>query len=141
MDRTIHILGRHEGNDINITTAILTIDNIALDEGGDYMCMASNRAGDDSSIATIFIEPIITIADDIFTTNGSSIEFECEADGIPSPNVTWQRYDENGNFTTVSLSRTYNITPVMFGDEGDYQCVATSDAGSTSQTATLTSMY
>ena len=103
------------------------------------MCMVTNRAGDDSSIATIFIVPIITRADDILTTNGSSVEFVCEADGIPTPNVTWQRY-ENGNFITVSLDRTYNITPVMFGDEGDYQCVATSDAGSTSEIATLTSM-
>ena len=103
------------------------------------MCMVTNRAGDDSSIATIFIVPIITRVDDILTTNGSSVEFVCEADGIPTPNVTWQRY-ENGNFITVSLDRTYNITPVMFGDEGDYQCVATSVAGSTSEIATLTSM-
>ena len=125
--------------EINVTTATLTISSITVDEGGDYMCIVTNAAGSGSTIATIFIEPIITRVDDILTRNGSSVEFVCEADGIPSPEVMWQRL-ENGSYTTVSESRTYNITPVVFGDEGNYLCVATSDAGTASQIATLTSM-
>ena len=126
----------HEGMEINETTTTLTITGITVDEGGDYMCIVTNAAGSGS---TIFIEPIITRADDILTRNGSSVKFVCEADGIPLPGITWQRL-ENGSYTTVSESGAYHITPVVFGDEGDYLCVAISDAGTASEIATLTSI-
>lgn len=130
---------QHEGIPINVTTASLTIPNISVSEGGDYMCTVSNTAGSGRFTATVFIQPIIAAIDDIFTTNGSSIEFVCEVNGIPTPNVTWERVTVDGTLT-VSLTNVYNITPVEFGDEGDYQCVATSHAGNASEIATLTSM-
>jgi hypothetical protein len=127
-----------EAMPINVTTPSLVLSDITISEGGNYMCIVNNTAGEGSATATVFIRPIITSAEDILTTNGSSVEFVCEADGIPSPNVTWQRIGDSSN-TTVSTSSTYVISPAVFGDEGDYQCVATSDVGTATQRATLTS--
>ena len=104
------------------------------------MCTVSNSAGADSAIAIIFIRPTIVAIDDILTTNGSLVEFTCEAGGIPTPNVSWERVEVGSN-TTVSINSSYTITSAVFGNEGDYRCVATSSAGTTSEIATLISMF
>ena len=129
----------HQARPINVTTASLTIPNISISEGGDYRCIVNNAAGDGSAIATVFIRPTIAALDDVLITNGSSVEFTCEADGIPTPGVSWERIAD-GNNTIVSTNSTYTITSATFGDEGNYQCVATSSAGTTSEIATLISM-
>ena len=130
----------HEGESINVTTASLLISDISVSEGGDYRCRVTNDAGEGLDMVTVFIRPVITSAEDILTTNGSSIEFVCESEGIPGPNVIWQRIQDNTT-SDVSSNSTYSIATVRFGDEGDYQCVATSDSGTASETATLTSTY
>ena len=104
------------------------------------MCVVTNAAGEGSAMVTLFIQPIITSAEDIFTANGTEVEFVCEADGIPSPNATWERIGESGN-TTVSSSSTFSLSPAVFGDEGDYQCVVMSTSGTATETATLTSTF
>ena len=131
---------QREGVAINVTTATLVIPSITISEGGDHMCVVTNAAGEGSAIVTVLIRPIITSAEDIFTVNGTEVEFVCEADGIPSPNVTWERIGEGGN-TTVSNSNTFSLSPAVFGDEGDYQCVAKSTTGTATETARLTSRF
>ena len=130
----------HEARTINVTGVSLPLSNISVSEGGNYKCTVNNTAGNGSDIGTVFIQPIIATVDDILTTNGSFIELTCEADGIPTPNVTWQRIEDDSN-ATVSINSTYTITSAEFGDEGDYVCVATSSAGTTSEIATLISVY
>lgn len=130
----------HEAMPINVTTASLTISNISVSEGGNYTCIVNNTAGNGRFTATVFIQPTIATIEDIRTTNGSSVEFTCEADGNPTPNVTWERVEIYSN-TSVSTNNVYSITPAVFGDEGDYQCVATSDAGNATEIATLISMH
>ena len=129
----------HEGTLLNVTDTSFTISNITISDGGEYTCIARNVAGSGRASATLNILPrILTPPEDVFTTNGSSIAFMCEAEGFPTPNVTWQRVQMG--FETVSLDRVYNITPVVFGDEGNYMCVATSDFGDVSAPVILTSM-
>ena len=130
---------RREGTPLNVTTPTLVVSNISVSEGGDYMCIVSNTAGEGSEVVTVLIRPIIFSAEDILTTNGTEVEFVCETDGLPFPNVTWERVGEGEN-TTVEVSSTYVLSPAVFGDEGDYQCVAVSIAGYATQIATLTSM-
>lgn len=130
---------QHETMPINVTTAFLTIPSISVSEGGDYICTVRNTAGSGRFTSTVFIQPTIEAIEDIYTTNGSSIEFVCEVNGIPTPNVTWERVTVD-EIVTVSSTNVYNISPVEFGDEGDYQCVATSLAGNASVIATLIRM-
>ena len=131
---------QREGVSINVTEDTLVISSITTSEGGDHTCIVSNTAGQGSAIVTMFIRPIITSAEDILTTNGTDIEFVCEADGIPSPIVTWERVGDAGN-TTVSENTNFALSPAVFGSEGDYQCVAVSTTGRATQTATLTSTF
>lgn len=91
--------------------------------GGVYTCTVSNAAGTDSASTTLYVEPFINMPlnDHTLTTNGSSIDINCDIAGFPTPNISW--VDALG--LEVSNSSQLHLDPVMFGDEGLYTCVLT----------------
>ncbi len=99
---------------------------IAIDSsyGGNYTCTVSNAAGTDSSSTTLYIAPYIVTPLDkqMFTINGSNVIIFCNASGFPIPSISW--LDALG--LEVSTTSLLQFDPVIFGDEGVYQCVATS---------------
>ena len=106
--------------------SILSISSInATKHGGIYTCLVTNAAGNSSNITTLNVQPIILIqpVSQIFTSNGSNEQLVCQAEAFPSPTYTWIRLDgEDPGVNTPILS----FTPVMFGDEGTYQCIVKS---------------
>lgn len=113
-------------NSILSTSAAITIENVTVADGGDYICTVSNAAGMDTATAMLFIRPrITTLPVDMQTNNGSVVEFTCEAEGFPTPNITWERVETDTN-TTLNTTGFLTFSPAEFGDEGSYQCVATS---------------
>ena len=116
----------HIGTSLNVATSTLTIVDISVAGGNDYRCTVSNAAGTERTNATVFIRPIITAPpEDVLTTNGSIVNFTCTAEGFPSPNIPWERIESDMN-TTVGNGSVYTFSPAVFGDEGEYQCVAAS---------------
>ena len=105
------------GND-----SVLNLMNIDASHGGDYICIVSNAAGTDSATATLFVTPYIVtpLNAQVLTTNGSSVNLNCDSAGFPAPNVTWT----NALGDEVSNSSQLDFDPVIFGDEGLYQCTA-----------------
>ena len=124
------------------TALILTRPNVMAADGGAYTCMASNAAGMDTAVTSVFISPyFITQPQDVGAIDGAMVTLTCEAEGFPSPSYQWSgtnavRADVLGQTSTML---TFN--PLMFGDEGDYFCTAMSTNGDPeqSETATLTS--
>ena len=112
----------------NETSENLTLSDVNITDGGDYTCVASNSAGNGNATATLYIMPqIIEGPMDIFTQNGSVVNFTCFAVGIPTPLYSWEK--SNGTaFVSVDMATDSSLefSPVEFGDEGTYQCVATS---------------
>ena len=116
----------HNNSFLTFESATITIENVTVADGGDYMCTVSNAAGVDNATATLFIRPrITTLPVDIQTDNDSVVEFICEAEGFPTPNITWERVETATN-TTLNTTGFLTFSPAVFGDEGTYQCVATS---------------
>ena len=105
------------GND-----SVLNLMNIDASDGGDYTCIVSNAAGTDSATATLFVTPYIVtpLNAQVLTTNGSNVNLNCDSAGFPVPNVTWT----NALGDEVSSSAQLDFSPVVFGDEGLYQCTA-----------------
>ena len=103
----------------------LDVTNIDASSGGTYTCLVSNAAGNDSASTTLYVAPYIVtpLEEQTLTTNGSSVNISCDADGFPSPTVNWV---DMMNFE-VSNKSLLHLNPVMFGDEGLYRCVATAD--------------
>ena len=107
----------------NGTTLVVT--NIDASSGGNYTCSVSNAAGNDSASTTLYVAPyiVIPLEEQTLTTNGSNVNISCDAAGFPSPTVIWVDMTEQ----RVSNTPLLQFSPVMFGDEGVYRCVATVD--------------
>ena len=133
-------------NLVNETDAILIVSNITAMNGGNYTCVVTNTAGNDSATAVLYVEPIIvTQPTDILTRNGTVVNFTCAAESFPDPAVyQWEKYNETtGSFYTVSNGSVLEFTPAVFGDEGSYRCVASlpgTSRNATSNLAVLTGM-
>ena len=108
------------GND-----SMLEVMDIDASSGGVYTCTVSNAAGSDSASTTLYVAPYIVtpLEEQILTTDGSNVNISCDADGFPSPTVSWV---DMTNAEVVNMS-LLEFSPVMFGDEGLYRCVATAE--------------
>ena len=123
----------------NETSMDLILPSVTAENGGTYTCSVTNAAGSDTYTTYVFISPMITLDPvSVNTTNGANeISFTCNAAGFPEPSFVWMR---EGDSLPLSDTTTLTISPVVFGDEGLYYCVATSNGLSVeSEQATLSS--
>lgn len=137
-------------------SSTLTISNITVADGGSYICIAANEAGESEASAVLYVQPYITEQPvDLLATNGSSGSITCMAEAFPAPMLHWERlnemvYEISGSgsgvnsgsgietsplelmmqYDTVSEGGVLEFDPVLFGDEGVYRCVASIHVGS-----------
>ena len=134
------------GSDLmNETDTTLIVSNISAMNGGNYTCVVSNAADNDSATAVLHVEPIIvTQPTDILTRNGTVVSFTCAAESFPNPVYQWEKYNETtATFDTVMDGPVLQFTPAVFGDEGNYRCVASlqgTSRNATSDQSVLTGM-
>ena len=118
----------------------LVLPSVEGSDGGMYTCVVSNAAGSDNVSTLLYVSPyFITQPVDMLTTNGSSITLLCTAGAFPSPEIHWARADGEIRDEIDTDMPTLLIDSVMFGDEGDYFCIASSqNLTKSSSSATLT---
>ena len=63
--------------------------------------------------------------------------FTCNATGIPSPFIIWERPDSRMPSTAQVIGSTLTIADVGNKDSGVYRCTASNTEGSASATAQL----
>ncbi|TGZ46957.1 Basement membrane-specific heparan sulfate proteoglycan core protein [Temnothorax longispinosus] len=124
---------------------LLRLSNITANDGGAYICSASNEVGATSIIAHIEVQsmPVITILpkDGILNVKrGSRVRLTCSASGYPQPNVAWSKHvngitihDTYSRAAATPLSAVYEIFSVSLDDEGSYTCQATNTVGITEE--------
>ena len=111
--------------------SVLSISNVnATEDGGEYRCVVSNAAGNDSDNATLNVRPVITVQpiETLLTSNGSSEQLVCVADAFPAAEYQWEKLNTtSGEFEplTEESATTLEFNPVVFDDFGEYRCVAT----------------
>ena len=115
-------------------------------DGGDYTCEITNEAGSVDATATLYIIPlIVTQPMDVLTRVRVVEELSCIAEGFPEPVYQWQKQNTStGLYVNIQNANdpVLDFSPVSFGDEGAYQCVASNVAGNaTSNTATFTGNF
>ena len=120
-----------DGNIIG-NESMVNVTDIDASHGGNYTCTVSNAAGAESASTTLYVAPYIDTPLDreILAVNGTNLNISCNAAGFPIPVVKW--VDMQG--IEVSDSSQLQFSPVTFGDEGLYHCVATAEIGETTYT-------
>ena len=121
----ISFLWDMNGENIVGNDRTLNLVDIDASYGGDYTCIVSNTAGTDSATATLYVAPyfVTSLDEELLATNGSSVNISCDAAGFPAPIVTW----ESMQGVKVSNTSSLEFEPAMFGDEGVYRCVASTE--------------
>ena len=122
-------------------SSLLFLGQVNASDGGVYMCLVTNRAGNDTSSITLNIEPYITIFPTIYMEVELSdpAMFFCSAEGFPAPDIVWVKIDTNlTGPNTVSTTGNLDFSSVVSQDNGTYFCQAISytTAGIELQTAT-----
>ena len=124
------------------TTQTLAITRISVNDGDEYTCIVSNVAGNDTASTSLFVYPEITLdpVSVLNATNGTVHILTCEAVGFPEPLYRWVRVSGTFRGNVVGVNSSILVfSPVIFGDEGEYYCTATSNNVTVmSQNATLT---
>ena len=121
--------GVNSKNISGATFATLMISNVNASTGGEYSCVVSNSAGDDSASTFVFISPYFTTQpENSGSLNGSKLILKCLAEAFPAPQYQWARVEgapiKDAVLGINSTVLTFN--PLIFGDEGSYFCNATS---------------
>ena len=112
-------------------SSTLTLTSVNASNGGDYTCVVSNTAGNNSASSRVYIFPYFTIApEDVESSNGDNATLTCEAEAFPDPSYEWTKIDEiiRENVTGID-SVSLSFEHVLFGDEGSYNCSVTSESG------------
>ena len=117
----------------NQTTLQLT--DIDATDGGEYTCVVSNAAGNDSTNVTLYIRPYIVVNPQplLLTVVRSSVTFTCEALSFPPPSYQWEKEGVPG---FVSREQNYMIDSISYSSGGVYRCVAFFTLNMTNYTAT-----
>ncbi|XP_035222665.1 hemicentin-1-like isoform X3 [Stegodyphus dumicola] len=112
----------------------LALHNIQPEDGGNYVCIASNSAGRDHQSVSldVHVPPVITTlpkSQDISV--GDILSLHCEASGHPIPSITWllNNTQVTGSVHSIFGRSKLHIQNVSKEDEGTYICLAQNAAG------------
>ncbi|XP_032708404.1 immunoglobulin superfamily member 10 [Lontra canadensis] len=126
----------------------LFIGSITEKDGGDYLCVARNKMGDDLILmhVSLRLKPAKIYHKQHFKKqvfHGKDFQVDCEASGSPVPEISWSlpdgtminnamQADDSGRRTrryTLFDNGTLYFNKVGIAEEGDYTCYAQNTLG------------
>ncbi|KAM9851196.1 matrix-remodeling-associated protein 5-like [Aulostomus maculatus] len=123
----------------------LVIQNVQLQDRGTYICSAHSFLGRDRSLTTLEVwtrPPRMQLASYREATihQGGEVHLECQANGVPTPLLSWVLPDRSvltssvnsSNRITMDTNGTLHISVTLPSDRGIYRCVASNSAGAAS---------
>ncbi|XP_033947808.1 hemicentin-1 [Pseudochaenichthys georgianus] len=122
----------------------LIIENVTMSEAGTYVCIAENSVGSIRALSFVRIRepPVLKGEAHMSQTavQGGSAMLDCPVHGDPSPVLHWLR-DDKPLLRSIRMQALHNGSLVIYSitaaDEGEYQCVAESEAGTAERTISL----
>ncbi|XP_051999077.1 matrix-remodeling-associated protein 5 [Xyrauchen texanus] len=125
-----------------LSNGTFIIHNVQIQDRGQYLCSARNLYGTDKIIVTLVVSahmPRMTLPrhQDMTVYLGNTALMECQAQGLPPPNISWVLPDRS---VVRSVSRTdqrvtlmangaLQIKHINYPDRGVYKCIASNVAG------------
>ncbi|XP_030255095.1 roundabout homolog 2 isoform X9 [Sparus aurata] len=132
---------------ITIRGGKLMISNTRKSDAGMYICVGTNMVGErDSETAqvTVFERPtFLRRPINQVVLEEETIEFRCQVQGDPQPNVRWRKDDidvPRGRYEIKYDKEDYvlRVKKASVNDEGTFTCVAENRVGKLEASATLT---
>uniref|UniRef100_A0A8C2AUK0 Neural cell adhesion molecule L1 n=1 Tax=Cyprinus carpio TaxID=7962 RepID=A0A8C2AUK0_CYPCA len=115
----------------------LQIENVSEVDDGEYTCIAQNSQGSIKHHYAVTVEAAPYWnkwpADHLYAP-GETVRLDCQAEGIPTPNVTWSINgvpitETDSDPRRYVSSGTLILTNVQYSDTAVYQCEATNKHG------------
>ncbi|XP_035512810.1 neural cell adhesion molecule L1.2 isoform X1 [Morone saxatilis] len=116
----------------------LRFSNISESDGGEYQCIAENSQGKATHTYFVTVEasPYWTIepVSQLYAP-GETVKLDCQADGIPSPTISWTingiplSATDKDTRRSLMPSGSLILEDVNFGDTAIYQCQASNKHG------------
>ncbi|XP_046725155.1 basement membrane-specific heparan sulfate proteoglycan core protein isoform X3 [Silurus meridionalis] len=119
----------------HIKDGVLRIENLEKSNEGMYICRATTLFGQAQDTAKLTIQALPKVMINVRTsvqtvTVGTSVEFECYAEGDPVPTVRWSKVGAPLPDHVQVKGAMLRIERVMEVDAGQYRCTATNNVGS-----------
>ncbi|KAM6944598.1 hemicentin-1 [Lycodopsis pacificus] len=122
----------------------VVVENVTMTDAGTYVCIAENSVGSIRALSFVRIrEPPVLKGEAIMSQTviqGGSAMLDCPVHGDPSPVLRWLRGGKP-LLRSIRMQALRNGSLVIYSitaaDEGEYQCVAESEAGTAERTITL----
>ncbi|CAK8694076.1 unnamed protein product [Clavelina lepadiformis] len=135
--------------------AKLALVNVTLADEGRYVCEVRNKRGNINGTTDVVVQvpPTILHSNDDKVSVGGEATLTCEASGRPTPTVHFYKSGVFVNMSLVtqspgSVSAEYDegyarlsFNHASIEDRGQYECVATNDAGTVSENLNLDVLY
>uniref|UniRef100_A0A8C8RXS5 Hemicentin 1 n=1 Tax=Pelusios castaneus TaxID=367368 RepID=A0A8C8RXS5_9SAUR len=118
----------------------LQIPRARLSDGGEYICIARNQAGESKkkNVLTVYVPPSIKdhrgASLEVVTVRvGTLVTLECESNAVPPPVITWYKngrmITESANIELLADGQMLQIKNAEVSDTGQYVCKAINIAG------------
>ncbi|XP_068733604.1 fibroblast growth factor receptor 1-A-like [Montipora capricornis] len=112
----------------------LPLTKISRMDEGRYRCTANNGIGNPASkdvFITVHYQPSITSVTPLTRQSwiGQNVQLTCEADGSPTPSITWKKPDGTKLRKVTSTENTVNAQMKVDQDFGTYTCEASNVVG------------
>ncbi|TSL61242.1 Basement membrane-specific heparan sulfate proteoglycan core protein [Bagarius yarrelli] len=119
----------------HIKDGVLRIENLEKSNEGMYICRATTLFGQAQDTAKLTIQALPKVMINVRTsvqtvTVGTSVEFECHAEGDPVPTVSWSKVGAPLPDHVQVKGEMLRIERVTEADAGQYRCTATNNVGS-----------
>uniref|UniRef100_A0A5F8HA67 Hemicentin-2 n=1 Tax=Monodelphis domestica TaxID=13616 RepID=A0A5F8HA67_MONDO len=120
---------------------VLRVEGVQVDDAGLYTCLAENPAGEDGKNFLVRVQapPNIVGSRETRTVIGladGQLVLECPVEADPPPKIEWHR-EVLKNHVSLWNGRFLQLQALDTSDSGDYNCVASNAAGSTSPSSCL----
>ncbi|XP_052002247.1 neural cell adhesion molecule 2-like isoform X2 [Xyrauchen texanus] len=113
----------------------LTISAVTRSDSGEYVCMATNKIGENSATFILDVSGRPTVVLDksrLTVIPGEAGSVVCNATGHPTPTIQWIRKTSQEKISRVEGSELI-LKNVMPSDGGLYSCIANNTAGTTTK--------